>query len=313
VTRLGLTPAAGCGLAVVLLLGLAPLVAGSYAVYTLFTLLLYMLLAQAWNLLAGYTGLLSLGNQAFIGFGAYTLTLVLLRLRWPLPAAFAAAGAVAMVFGVLAYLPLFRLRGGYFAISTLLVALGLQVLAVNLRFVGQNSGLNVPPAALPTLTQQYLYAWACVVGFLALQWFLLRSPLGLYFQAVRDDQEAAETVGVNPLLIKVVAVAISAFVSGLGGGLLAMQLVSIQPESAISLTLMLNLVVMAIVGGTGTIMGPPLGALLIVVLQQLLQHYVTVYVFLTAGLLILVVQVAPSGLMGVPEAVRRLRARRRRA
>lgn len=301
----GLGIAVAVGLGAALLVGLAPAVATAYQLFVVVTLLRYVVLAQAWNLLAGYTGLLSLGNHAFVGVGAYVMALVLIHWEWPLAAAFLVGGGAAALFGVVTHLPLFRLRGGYFAISTLLLALGVSVWVVSWDFVGANSGLNLSPASVPTLEGQFYYAWLTMLGFLAVQWGLLRTRLGLFFRAVRDDQEAAETVGTNPLTVKVAAVGISALASGLAGGLLAMQLISIQPSSAFSINVMLDMLVMATIGGMGTLLGPAIGAVLLIVMAQLLQQYETVYVLLKAALLIAVVQVAPQGLMGVFGLARR--------
>jgi branched-chain amino acid transport system permease protein len=299
-------------LAAALLAGAVPAVGSRYLLFVGFTFLLNVLAAQAWNLLAGYTGLLSLGNHAFVGVGAYTMAVVMIHTGVPLLAAYLLGGLGGAVFGVVTYLPLFRLRGGYFAISTLLLSLAVAAWAVNWKFIGENSGLSLPFAGLPSLGGLYTYAWLTVVGFLVVQWVLLRSRLGLFFRAVRDDQEAAETAGTDPLRVKLIAVAISAFASGLAGGLLAMQLATIQPGSAFSLNFLLDMVVMATVGGLGTLMGPVFGAVLIVAIQQAFQSYATVYVLVEAALLIVVVQVVPAGLMGIPELIRRQRAQWRR-
>jgi len=296
-------------LAVALAAGGVPALGSRYLLFVGFTFLLNVLAAQAWNLLAGYTGLLSLGNHAFVGVGAYTMALLMIHAGLPPLAAFPLAGVGAAVFGVVSYLPLFRLRGGYFAIGTLLLSLAVAAWAVNWKFIGANSGLTLPFAGLPGLGGLYDYAWVTATGFLVLQWLLLRSRLGLFFRAVRDDQEAAETAGADPLRVKVIAVAISAFASGLAGGLLAMQLATIQPGSAFSLNFLLDMVVMATVGGLGTLLGPVLGAVLIVAIQQAFQNYATVYVLVEATLLITVVQVIPEGLMGVPGLIVRQRAR----
>jgi len=300
----GLRLAGVIGLGAALLVGLSPAVVTAYELFVVVTLLRYVVLAQAWNLLAGYTGLLSLGNQVFVGVGAYVMSLVLIHWGWPLVAAFLVGGGAAALFGVVTYLPLFRLRGGYFAISTLLVALATSVWMVNWDFVGANSGLNLPPAAIPSLEGQFFYAWLTMLGFLAVQWGLLRTRLGLFFQAVRDDEEAAQTVGTNPLTVKVAAVGVSAFASGLAGGLLAMELISIQPGSAFSINVMLDMLVMVTIGGMGTLMGPAIGAVLLIVMEQELQQYETVSLLLKAVLLIAAVQVAPQGLMGVLSTTR---------
>lgn len=299
------------GLAAALLVGLLPSVGSRYSVFIGFTFLLNVLAAQAWNLLAGYTGLLSLGNHAFVGVGAYTMAIVMIHTGLPPVAAYLLGGAGGAAFGVLTYLPLFRLRGGYFAISTLLLSLAVAAWAVNWGFIGQNSGLSLPFADLPSLGGLYDYAWLTVTGFLIIQWLLLRSRLGLFFRAVRDDQAAAETAGTDPLRVKIIAVAVSGFASGLAGGLLAMQLATIQPGSAFSLNFLLDMVVMATIGGLGTLLGPVLGAVLIVAIQQAFQNYATVYVLVEATLLIVIVQLVPGGLMVLPDLVRKQLVQRR--
>ena len=296
--------------AVALAFGLAPLRAATYQLLVLFTFLRYVVMAQAWNLLAGYTGLLSLGNHAFVGVGAYGMTLLLLHLGWPLWAGLLAAGVVAAAFGVLTYLPLFRLRGGYFAISTLLLGLVVQAVVMNSKGLGASGGLIVSPP-LPSMAVQFLMAWGIFLAYSAVQEVILRTRAGLYLRAVRDDEEAARAVGTRPLTVKTGAVAVSAFFTGLAGGLVAMQLVSIEPNSAFSLNWLLDMVVMVVIGGSGTRLGPVLGAVVIVAIEQFLADYEVVYVLLKAVLLIVAVQVAPRGLMGLGADVRARLARRR--
>lgn len=293
------------------ILATAPAVVDRYRLFVLATFLHYVLLAGSWNLLAGYAGLLSLGNYAFLGVGAYGVTLLLLHTGLPLVTALLGGALAATMFGVATYLPLFRLRGGYFAISTLLLGLVVQAIAVNSDALGASAGLSIPPALVPDLVAQFRLALAGVVIFFITQWWLLRSRTGLFMQAIRDDETGAEASGVHPLPTKAVVVAVSAFFTGLAGGLVAVQLVSIEPMSAFGLGWMLDIVVIGTIGGLGTRFGPVLGAAVIIAIQQLLQDYEVVFVVLEAALLIVVVQVAPNGLMGVPTTLARVLTRRR--
>lgn len=296
-------PLAAVVLVAALLLGFAPGRVDDYRLYLLTIFCRLVVMAQAWNLLAGYTGLLSLGNHAFMGLGGYAMTLVLIHWEWSFVPAMFAGAAVAAVLGTLAYLPLFRLRQGYFAISTLLLGLVVQAWAVNWDWVGASAGVSIPPGAVPGATAQFRLAWgAALLASFAVAGVLLTRG-GLYLRAVRDDEDSAEATGVNPLYVKTVAVAISAGLSGLAGGLLAMQLVTIDPKSGFGLGLTLDMVVMVIVGGLGTRLGPVVGAATVIVLEQVLQDYLAVddwvFVVVKAALLIVAVRVAPRGLVGL--------------
>lgn len=291
-------PSAAGLLVVVAALALA--VAGGIDPYQrdiLTTLLLYVALAQSWNILAGFGGQVSLGVSGFVGTGAYTAGLVLLHTGVGyLPAVLASAAIGAALAGILAF-PLLRLRGDYFAIGSLAAALSLQAVAVNWSFAGGSTGLNLPIAATPTpevlLTLAILVAALAVLVALVVQ----RSPFGLRLMAVRDNEPAAVGLGVSSFGHKAAALVLSGALSGVVGALVALQQAAFEPGGAFSISWTLNALLMTIVGGIATVLGPVVGAVIIYYgVTKQLAGYQTAGLVLEGLLLIAVVRLAPQGL-----------------
>src|SRR5450756_478540 len=230
---------------------------------TFFTLLA---LGQMWNLLGGYAGLISVGQQAYIGLGAYGLWLIgdVIGLH-PFVAVILAgvlAAAVALPVAPL----MFRLRGGYFAIGTWVVAEVVRLVVSNIQATGGGSGKTVISAArLPIdtrITGTYLLALFVAVGSILLVYFLLRSRLGLALTAIRDNQLAAQSSGVNVFRAKLYVYLISAFGCGVVGAVVAMNLLRIQPAAAFSINWTAYALFIVVIGGFGTIEGPIIGAVI---------------------------------------------------
>ncbi len=215
-------------------------------------------LAQSWNLLGGYAGQITLGHAAFFGLGA-----LVTRTLWvggaPLFLALPAGALVATAFGVLIGAPAFRLRGAYFAIGTLALAEILRITVGNL--MPQIS--TIPAAALASysIIPRYYLTFALSVFCVAVVALLVRSRIGLGMQAVREDEAAAEASGVGAFGHKLLALAISTALVGLTGGAFAYYHVSYYPQHTFSPTWTFDAVLIAFIGGVGTIHGPVLGAL----------------------------------------------------
>jgi branched-chain amino acid transport system permease protein len=284
---------------------LAPRVVAQDDVLTLLLrICLLATLAQSWNILAGFAGQTSLGHAAFFGLGALSA-----RALWlgglPFPAALLLGGLAAVAFAMLIGGPTFRLRGAHFAVGTLAVA---EVLRLT---VAQRWPLltSLPPAQIVAFdpVARYELALAVALATTGAAALLRRSPLGLGLAAVREDEAAARATGVDVLAHKLLALALSSFFAGLAGGVFAYHQVSYFPAAPFSPLWSFDPVLIAYVGGVGTIAGPLLGALFFVLVQE--QLALTLeggHRILFGALFIVVVLAFPGGLI---EAWRRLRAR----
>ena len=259
-----------------------------------------VILACSWNLLGGFAGQVSIGYSAFIGIGAYTTVLLAMRgvnpyLTLPLCALLGA------IFSVLIGLPAFRLRGPYFTIVTIGVSEAVRVFASGVSFTGGSSGLRMPAGSFD-FGVNFAAMTLLAVGVAALAHLLSRSSLGTALSAIRQDIDAAEALGIDSTKAKLIAHAISAALVALAGGLYAINFQYIAPGSVFDFRLSLSIVLMPIVGGVGTLVGPILGAIIFSYLQIKLLAIPALrdsYLFLYGGLLILVMLFEPKGIVGL--------------
>lgn len=258
--------------------------------------LLYISLASSWNILGGYTGQTNLGHAAFFGLGALTTRLLWLT-GWPLLLCLLAGGAVAVAFALLIGIPAFRLKGVYFAIGTLALAQILYITVGNV--LSQISSL--PPAALASyqLAPRYYLFLGLAILITGTAYLLTNSRLGLGIMAVREEEDAAESLGVSALKHKLLALGVSAFLAGLTGGGFAYYHVGYYPQLTFSPEWTFDSMMMAYIGGTGTVVGPVIGALFFVVVRELLALKVADMHLVVFGVLfILVVLFMPGGFVG---------------
>lgn len=274
-----------------------PFLAGSYYQQIGYQLFQLVALASAWNLLAGYTGLASLGSGAFVGLGIYASVLLSNGQGWALPFLLLAGGVVAVAFAVLVSPALFRLRGLYFTVATLALAEALRILAVNSKTFKGASGI-VLNAAAPDV---YLLYWAAL-GLATLSTLLvgvvLRTPASLSLRSIRDDEDVAQEMGVRAFRTKLWAFALSAFVMGMVGALQTFRVGAVEPYSSFGLVWTVQILTVAIVGGLGTQAGPWIGAAFVVVVNQALRDVPEVQALVSGVLIILVVRFAPRGVWG---------------
>ena len=256
-------------------------------------------LAQMWNLLAGYAGLVTFGQQLFVGLGGYTLAVGCERFGlgvWPSFGLTAVvAGLVAVPVGALT----FRLKGGYFAVGSWLVAEVCRLVFGNWDFVGNASGMFIRPARSVEPWLVYYVAVALLIGMVALVVGTLRSREGLALMAIRDAEDAAAGLGVNVWRIKLLAFVIAAAGTGLVAALITVQTPFIQPNAAFSIEWAASASFMAVVGGLGTVEGPLIGAAVYVVLQQELGASGAVHLIVLGGVSVIVMLAAPRGIAGV--------------
>ena len=280
----------------------------SYVFFAGYLILQYIVLGTAWNILGGYTGYVNFGVTAFFAIGAYS-TVVWHKLTpaMPLPVMVLIGGALAALVGLgTGYLTL-RLRGVFFSIATLALAVVVQTLITNWDFVGGARGAYVlRPKFAPLIGGEYI-EYLCLI-MLALCVIVLtaarsieRASLGYGFAAIRDDEAAAEASGVPTLRLKLIATALSGGFMGMAGAPLPYYVGYLDPASGFSLNYAVNAIAMPLIGGTSSWIGPVVGAVLVGGLQQVLQVTIASAVnVLVAGLLLVIfVIVAPQGIVGL--------------
>jgi len=297
-------------LAVAALVALPPLLP-KYHLEVLISVVFWAYLGIAWNLLGGYAGQFSFGHAAFFGIGAYTSTLLLLQAGLTPWVGMLLGGAVAAAFGLFEGYLSFRygLKGPYFSLVTLAFAEMLRVVTVNTKAVGSSLGLVVPSAkAAPAMFMfsnklPYYYV-ILVMGALALAltWKIGRSRLGFSLAAVRENEDAAEAAGVDALGMKLRAMALSSFLTALGGTFYAQYFAYIDPTITFGPAVSIGALLPAIVGGAGTVLGPVLGSFVLTPLSELtrsaLRGRAGADIMLYGAILVLVISFLPRGLAG---------------
>ena len=265
--------------------------------------LLYIALAQSWNIIGGYAGQQNLGHAAFFGIGALC-TRFLWLYGWPLPLAIVSGALAATIFAVIIGFPAFRLRGVYFIIGTLVLAEILKII-----FYTVLPHASVLPSKLLSsysLVPRYYLGLAVAIVTVAAVYWISRSRLGLGLMSIREDEDAAEAAGVNTLRYKLTAFLISTFFAGMTGGVYAYFAAAALPGAMFSAEWTFDAVIIVFVGGVGTIVGPIIGSVFFVLLQQLLSLYLTggSHVLVFGILFIIVVLYLPGGLIGLVARLR---------
>ncbi len=290
------------GLLVIVVLALFPTFAGIPWTRRLVDFFTLMALAQFWNLMLGYAGLISVGQQGFIGIGSYTLWLFadILHIHPFISVIFAAIGGA--VIALPAALLVFKLKGGYLAIGTWVIAEVLRLIVANIKRTGGGSGITIQAATkLGTdvrVPGSYWWGLASAVIAMAVTYFLLRSRAGLALKAMRDDDLAAESNGVNLWRMKLYTYVIAGAGCALVGAIVAIHLLRVQPAAAFSINWTGYILFITVIGGVGTIEGPIIGTLIYFVLRETTSKYGEWY-FIVLGLLAIVVTVwSPAGIYG---------------
>ncbi|MBZ9672822.1 branched-chain amino acid ABC transporter permease [Mesorhizobium sp. B2-1-8] len=265
--------------------------------------LLLAVLAQGWNIIGGYAGYASFGNSVFYGLGSYGVAIAMVQWELPFAIGLVFGVALALVFAFLLGLPVLRLKGHYFAIATLALAQVMIAIVSNIELAGQNIGLVLPPLNNDPLFYE-LALGLLVLTTLTIFW-LTRSRFGFGLIAIRENEEGAAVMGVNTTLYKVLAFALSGIFSALAGGIHAYWITFLDPESAFDISLNVKMIIMAVFGGPGTILGPVVGAFTLSAVSEFLSSEVTS----VAGLFFGIVVVAAVVLMprGLADVVRRFR------
>ena len=299
-------------------LAAAPAFVSRGVIQDLFFVLTMLALAQYWNLLAGYAGLISVGQQAFVGLGGYALFAGTILYGLDPLVAIALAGIVSMVLAVPTALVIFRLRGAYFAIGTWVAAEVFRLVLAQWKSVGGGTGTSLPRdatsgiygldeikelfgvrAAAARDIEAYWLALLLAAGTIALACAIPRSRHGLALAAIRDSEPAAGSLGVRAFRAKLWVFVVTAFGTGLTGALIYFQKARISPDAAFSVIDWTAFVIFVVViGGIGTIEGPIVGVLVFFVLQNYLADYGAWYLMLLGAIAIAVMLFAPQGIWG---------------
>jgi branched-chain amino acid transport system permease protein len=279
---------------------LAPLGVNEYYQSFLLQVFLVIALAQAWNLISGMTGYVSFGHAAFFGVGAYAGALFI---TWGYPwwiAIFNGAGIAALIAVPLGFLTL-RLRGPYFAIAMLgLNEVGRIVATLWVDLTHGGSGLTLDPALLPSLNVNYFTMLGLALGATLLIAYIHRSRFGLELRAIREDEEAAEMVGVNTTRNKVTAFVLSALIPGAVGAVYAMYTSYVNPSSAFDPARNIEMIVVVLFGGSGTVWGPIIGAATVMISREMLwAQFPAAHLAALGVILLIVVLYLPGGLISI--------------
>jgi len=264
-----------CILAAIIALGLPLVIRSATYLHILVLLYFYAYLTTSWNLVGGFAGVLPLGHAAFVGIGAYASTVLFLQYGISPWIGMIVGGILATIVGILIGLPTFKMRGAYFALATIAFAEGIRVMIENIDRLGPfvlngPRGLQIPPLNLGLgnflfagKEPYYYIILFMLAAVLMLTYSISRSKLGYYLNAGGEEPEAAMALGVNVARAKLIAMAISSFLTALAGTFYAQFTLYIHPKSVVSLDLSFEIAFIALIGGRGSIAGPVLGALLL--------------------------------------------------
>jgi len=293
--------------------GMIPLVVSDvYTMNVLILTLMYVALSQSWNILGGYCGQISLGHAIYFGIGAYVTTAALLVagiLPW---FGMLAGGMTAAVIALFLGYFCFRLGGHYYTIATIVIAEAALLIFLNWEFVGAALGLQLPYTGDSWATLQFgqskLPYFYLALGFSLITWLIAwtieGSRWGYWWRAVKDDAEAAESLGVNIFSSKMAASGISAFLTAVGGGFYALFVSYIEPQSVLGFQISLLIALPAVLGGIGTLWGPAVGAIILIPIGELTRSYIGgsgsgAHLVIYGTLIVIVSLLRPEGLSSV--------------
>jgi branched-chain amino acid transport system permease protein len=307
--RGGLAPS----IAVIVVLALFPII-GVPRVWLLYLFLFftYLTMANMWNLVAGYSGLLLLCPAAFIGLAGYTMT-VMTWLGFPYYVGIIPGAIVAALFAMLISIPVFRLRGIYFAIGTLVVPEILRVVFLLWRPVGGpldglGRGYTVLGVTGVSHSQVYWLSLAIAVASIFMMRYILRSKLGTGLAAIRDNDSTAASSGINVFNLKLYSFVIAAFVTGIAGAIFYIYQGFIEPSSAFSIQWLITIMLAVVIGGEGTEEGPIVGTIIVVFLYFLLAKYAEISLIIQGVILVGIMLLAPQGIIGILRKTRTYRS-----
>jgi branched-chain amino acid transport system permease protein len=303
-----------CGAAIFLIamLLLTQFVTNEYPFFAGYVILQFVVLSVAWTILGGYAGYVNFGTNAFFGVGVYSAVLLIKAYEAPLLVQILVAAAVGGLLGLGVGLLTLRMRGIFFSIATIAVAIVIETAITNWRFVGGAAGIQLqrPPVTAPfdSYVKMLFFVQALMVVLaVAITRFIQNSRIGRGLQALRDDELAAECTGVPTLRLKLLACVISGALISAGGAPAALYLQFANPDSAFNLNYSASVLAMSLIGGTAHWIGPIIGAILLGGTQQFLAVTISseINVLVLGLMLVLFVVAAPKGIIGLFERIRR--------
>ena len=273
----------------------APWIASPSLIQFGISTLLLATLTQSWNIIGGYAGYASFGNSVFYGLGSYGTAIAMVQWHLPFGVGLALGAVLAVAFAVVLGLPVLRLRGHYFAICTLALAEVMIAIVSNVDIAGRNTGLVLPLLRGDALFYEMAFG-LLVLTTLAVLW-IARSRFGYGLMSIRENEEAAAVLGVDTTLYKVLAFALSGFFAALAGGIHAYWITFLDPVSAFDIGLNVKMIIMAVFGGPGSILGPVVGAFLLSGISEVLSTEISNLAGLFFGVVIVIAVVfMPRGL-----------------
>jgi branched-chain amino acid transport system permease protein len=276
-----------------------PVFGTGYGVRSMQQIFMWIALAGSWNLISGLTGYVSFGHVAFFGAGAYAGAILVAGAGWPWPLAALAGGAAAIVLAVVIGYPCLRLKGPYFAIAMLGLNEVLRALVSYFEgLTGGGNGLSLP--TLDASVPIYYVMGVLAVAVTAMAWLIVTSRFGLRLMTIREDEVAAEAMGIDTFHHKLAALLLSAVGPGVAGALMARDQGYIEPVSVFPLAITVTMIVMALFGGKGTVFGPVLGAVVLFVAQEIVwASYPYFHPLLFGAIIVAVVLLMPRGVLGL--------------
>jgi branched-chain amino acid transport system permease protein len=299
--------AAICAVVLIAILAVAPWWGSTATLRLIGEMMVYLALASLWNLLAGYTGLVSVGQQAYVGLGAYMLVSLTMLLGIHPILAIPMAGIAAVIIALPVGRLVFRLQGAYFAIGTWVVAEVFRLIAAQVTVLGGGSGVSLPASVMKSLSETKFWREATIywlalvlgVGAILLVYALLRSRTGLALTAIRDSEVASSSLGVKIDRVKYGVYVTAAGITAMVGALIVLQKLRISPDAAFSVNDWTAFVIfIVVIGGIGTIEGPIIGTIAYFLLREFLADLGSIYLLILGGLAIIVMLVAPKGIWG---------------
>jgi len=278
---------------------LAPVFMSGYALRFCTFVLMWIGLAGSLNLLTGYTGYLDFGHVAFFGTGSYVTGVLMLKVGLPFFPAMFTGAVVAALIAYLVGIPTMRLKGAYFAIAMLAFAEAMKHVVLELDGItGGGNGLSLP---IYTNYTFFYYTMLAAVAFtIAITYWFGRSKFGYALKAIREDELAADVSGVNTFSCKLIAFAISAFVAGMIGGIYAYWMTFLTPDDSFNVLLTVRMIIMAFLGGAGTVLGPIIGATFLASIEEILwASFAYTYLIIVGIIVVIVVLYIPRGIVGL--------------
>jgi branched-chain amino acid transport system permease protein len=281
-----------------------------YYFFAGYTVLMFVVLATAWNILGGYAGYVNFGTPAFFGLGAYSAAVLFKAAAAPLAAQLLLAATMSGLLGFAAGLLTLRLRGIFFAIATIALTVIMETLFINWRYAGGATGLQLlrPPPTAPFesyIKMLFVLMAVLAVAAVAIARYIERSWIGRGLRAIRDSEEAAECSGVPTLRLKVFACTVSGALMGAAGATMPMYLSFIEPASTFNLNYAIGALASPMIGGTASYLGPVIGAILLSTIQQVVTVTISgeMNVMVVGVLLVVFVVAAPEGILGLAKRI----------